>query len=76
MERNHQLVAFLATLLAMCYLVTLAAFLAYNGRYSEAIGVSAAVTGLMGVIKMPSAPAAPIGNVERADTVNQGPANV
>ncbi len=48
------LIAYLATLGAICFLVSVAAVLAYHGRYSEAIGVGAAVTGLIGVIKLPS----------------------
>ena len=45
--------AFYATLAAICYLVTVGAALAAFGHNLEAIGVSAAVTGLIGVIRLP-----------------------
>jgi hypothetical protein len=54
MTEKHQLVAYLATLLAIVTLVGLGAILAYNGKSVEAVGVAAAVTGLIGVIKLPS----------------------
>ena len=54
MSERAQLIAYLATLSAIVLLVAIAALLAFNGKYSEAIGVSAAVTGLIGVIKLPS----------------------
>ena len=50
---SEQLIAFLATLAAIVALVIVAAVLAYNGKLSEAVGVGAAVTGLIGVIKQP-----------------------
>ena len=62
MEDNHSLYAFYATLAAICYLVTIGAVLASIGRYSEALGVGAAVTGLIGVIKLPSARTVTIDN--------------
>ena len=60
MTERHQLIAYLATLGAIVALVGLGAILAYNGKSVEAVGVAAAVTGLIGVIKLPSqrAPAA------------------
>lgn len=54
MSDRAQLLAYLATLTAIVLLVGIAAILAFHERYSEAIGVSAAVTGLIGVIKLPS----------------------
>lgn len=54
MTRDHDLIAYLATLAAIVALVAIAALLAALGKYSEAIGVGAAVTGLIGVIKLPS----------------------
>ena len=66
MNDTHQLIAYVATLFAILYLVTVAAVLAYNGRYSEAIGVGAAVTGLIGVIKLPA---------QRSVTVDNPPGN-
>lgn len=54
MNDRIQLIAYLATLSAIVLLVGIAAVLAFNGKYSEAIGVSAAVTGLIGVIKLPA----------------------
>lgn len=55
MMHDHELVAFLATLAAMVLLVAIAAVLAVLGKYTEAIGVSAAISGLLGAIKMPRA---------------------
>ena len=72
MKERHQLIAYAVTLLAICYLVTMGAILAYNGKSVEAVGVAAAVTGLIGVIKLPSV-RVPTTNVEQADTVNGGP---
>jgi hypothetical protein len=59
MTEKHQPVAYLATLLAIVTLVGLDAILAYNGKSVEAVGVAAAVTGLIGVIKLPSQRNAP-----------------
>jgi hypothetical protein len=54
MTAQHQLIAYLATLCAIVALVAIGAVLAYNGRSVEAVGVAAAVTGLIGVIKLPA----------------------
>ena len=54
MSEQHQLIAYLATLGAIVTLVALGALLAYNGKSVEAVGVAAAVTGLIGVIKIPA----------------------
>lgn len=53
MTGDREVSVFFAILIAICYLVTVAAVLAGLGRYSEAIGVGAAVTGLIGVMKLP-----------------------
>ena len=71
MNDRNQLIAYLSTLGAIVMLVAIGAVLAYNGKSVEAVGVAAAVTGLIGVIKLPQR-AATNANVEKADTVNQG----
>ena len=50
MSERHSLIAFCAILLAICYLATIAAYLAYNERYAEALGFGGLTTGLVGVI--------------------------
>lgn len=52
--RTHQLIAYRANLAATVTLGDLGANLAYNGKSVEEVGVTAAVTGLIGVIKLPS----------------------
>lgn len=54
MTEHNQLVAYLATLGAIVVLVGIAAFCAAHGRSLEAVGVGGAVTGLIGVIRMPA----------------------
>jgi len=61
-----QLKAFYATLIAICYLVTLGAVLVALGRSVEALGVAAAVTGLIGLSKVPSS---------KSTTIDNGPGN-
>ena len=63
-SERFELIAYLSTLGAIVVLVAIAAVLAGFGKYSEAIGVSAAVTGLIGVIKIPT---------RRNVTVDNGP---
>ena len=70
MSEQHQLIAYLATLGAIVTLVALGALLAYNGKSVEAVGVAAAVTGLIGVIKIPSS-RAPVATTDKGD-VNVG----
>lgn len=70
MTERHQLIAYLATLAAICILVGVGAILAYNGKSVEAVGVAAAVTGLIGVIKLPSQ-RAPVATTDKGD-VNVG----
>ena len=54
MTERHQLIAYLATLAAIVALVIVAAVVSSLGHSVEAVGVAAAVTGLIGVIKMPA----------------------
>ncbi|MDB5687862.1 MAG: hypothetical protein JWR77_2451 [Rhizorhabdus sp.] len=49
-SEKHGLIAFCAILAAICYLATIAAFLAYQQRYAEALGFGGITTGLVGVI--------------------------
>lgn len=50
MNEKHSLVAFCSVLVAICYLASIAAFLAYQGKYAEALGFGGITTGLVGVI--------------------------
>ncbi len=50
MTERHTLVAFLATLSAIVVLVALGAYVGGLGKSTEALGIGAAVTGLIGVI--------------------------
>jgi len=50
MTDRHQLIAFLATLVAIVILVALGAYMASVGKPAEALGIGGAVTGLIGVI--------------------------
>lgn len=61
-----ELRAFYAVIWAVCYLTTIAAILAYNGRMTEAVGVGAAVTGLLALARSPARAGV---NVEQADQV-------
>ena len=61
-----QLKAFYATLFAICYLVTVGAVLVGLGRNVEAIAVGAAVTGLIGIARIPSS---------KSTTIDNTPAN-
>lgn len=56
---QRQLIAYLATLLALVILVAISAWLAAVGKLTEAAGTGAAVVGLIGVLKMPPHPGAP-----------------
>ncbi len=49
-NERHNLFAFIAALLAICYLATVAAVLAYLGKYAEALGFGGLTTGLIGVL--------------------------
>lgn len=50
MSERHTLIAFLSVLGAICYLSTIAAFLAWHQRYAEALGFGGITTGLVGLI--------------------------
>lgn len=50
MTDRHPLIAFGLLLFAICYLATIAAILAYNGKYAEALGFGGLTTGLVGVL--------------------------
>ena len=60
-KANH---AFYATLIAICYLVTVGAVLVSYGRNLEALGVGAAVTGLIGIARLPSRGTVTVDNSE------------
>ena len=60
-RQNH---AFYATLAAICYLVTVGAFLVYGGKNVEALAVGAAVTGLIGIARIPSRGSVTVDNSE------------
>ncbi len=49
-DGKHSLLAFFAILIAICYLASIAAFLAYRQRYAEALGFGGLTTGLVGVL--------------------------
>lgn len=49
-SEKHNLIAFGAILFSICYLATIAAILAYLGRYAEALGFGGLTTGLVGVL--------------------------
>lgn len=67
---RDNLLAFFGVLLAICYLATIAAVLAYSGKYAEALGFGGLTTGLVGVIGT-FRPKQPTANVEKADSVIQ-----
>lgn len=48
-DRQH-IIAFISLLTAICYLATIAAVLAFYGRYAEALGFGGLTTGLVGVL--------------------------
>lgn len=50
MKDRHPLIAFAALLVAICYLATIAAVLAFYGKYAEALGFGGLTTGLVGVL--------------------------
>lgn len=69
---DRELRAFYAVVAAVCYLTTLAAVLACFGKMTEAVGVGAAVTGLLALGRSPTRAGV---NVESAGQVgpNGGP---
>ncbi len=50
MTDRHPLIAFAMLLAAICYLATVAAWLAAQGKYAEALGFGGITTGLVGVL--------------------------
>ena len=50
MNERQTLLAFGALLIAICYLATIAAVLAFYGKYAEALGFGGLTTGLVGVL--------------------------
>ena len=50
MNERHVLIAFCVLVVAICYLATVAAALAWAGRYAEALGFGGLTTGLVGVL--------------------------
>lgn len=67
LRQRDALFAFIATLIAICFLATVAAILAFNGKYSEALGMGGVLTGLIGVIgtmKPRELPQRPSGSVD------------
>ena len=50
MNERQTLIAFCAILVAICYLGTLAGYLALRGKYAEALGFGGLTTGLVGVL--------------------------
>ena len=50
MTERHNLIAFGILVGAICYLATIAAILAFYGRYAEALGFGGLTTGLVGVL--------------------------
>lgn len=67
---RHTLVAFISLLISICYLATIAAILASQGKYAEALGFGGLTTGLVGVLGT-FKPRNNSANVEKAETVNQ-----
>lgn len=47
---RHAFFSFLGLLVAICYLATIAAFLAFYGKYTEAVGFGGLTTGLVAVL--------------------------
>lgn len=50
MSERQALTAFCVLVGAICYLATVAAVLAWKGRYAEALGFGGLTTGLVGVL--------------------------
>jgi hypothetical protein len=71
MTDRHTLIAFCAVLLSIVLLVAIGAVLVAMGRTVEALGVGAAVSGLIGVLGT-FRPSKPTTAVNQAETVNTG----
>ena len=50
MNERQTLLAFALLVVAICYLATIAAVLAFYGKYAEALGFGGLTTGLVGVL--------------------------
>lgn len=50
MIERHNLIAFGILVGAICYLASIAALLAFYGKYAEALGFGGLTTGLVGVL--------------------------
>lgn len=71
-DDRHNLIAFCVILFAICYLATIAAFLAYNGKYAEALGFGGLTTGLVGVLGTFKPRSASTQNINQAENVTTG----
>lgn len=71
MTDKHTLIAFVAVLISIVLLVAIGAILVAMGRTVEALGVGAAVSGLIGVLGT-FRPSKANTSVGTADTVNSG----
>ena len=68
----HEYRAFLACLVALVILVGIAAFLAWQDKSVEAVGVGAAITGLIGIMRAPQTPISGIQITEEPPRSNTG----
>jgi hypothetical protein len=73
--KHEQLIAYLATLAALVFVIVAAMIVAawvpaVMGKF-EAFGLGTVTGGLIGVLRIPAARGS-VSNVEQADTVNQG----
>jgi Zn-dependent protease with chaperone function len=64
MDKQHSFWAFLATLGTMAYVITVAAWLAYHGKYAEALGIGGLLTALVSVATLLARPNSPQGNTQ------------
>ena len=74
MSERHALRAFCVLVGAICYLATVAAILAWAGKYAEALGFGGLTTGLVGVLGTfrPKASLTAITNRSRSAPPNEG----
>lgn len=68
----HEYRAFIACLVALVILVGIAATLAAFDKSVEAVGVGAAITGLIGIMRAPQAPSSDIKITEEHPRSNTG----
>ncbi len=64
MDRQYSFLAFLATLSTLIIVIGIAAWLAYCGKYAEALGVGGVLTGLIGIATLLARPNSPNGNTQ------------